>query len=62
MSLELRDHLLGDALWEQLHPTSRTFLATAETEWRDRAGDAGHDPSGVLLQFAKVVELEMIRG
>jgi hypothetical protein len=61
MSLELRDHLLGDVIWERLHPTSRTFLATAETEWRDRQGDAGHDPSGVLLQFAKVVELETNR-
>lgn len=61
MSGELRDNLLGSVTWERLHPTSRAFVATAEAEWRDRAGDPAHDPSAVLVGFAKVVELEANR-
>jgi hypothetical protein len=59
MSRELRDNLLGRALWARLEPATRTFLAAAEATYRARRDDPRFDFSGALVSYAKAVETEL---
>lgn len=59
MSREFRDNLFGRELWPRLGPTTRAFLASAETVFRQRRDDAGFDLSGAALEYAKAVEVEL---
>ena len=58
MERELRENVLGEAVWDRLDPASRTFLATAERLVRDHRDDAAFDFSTALVDFAKAVEVE----
>ena len=59
MVQELRDNLLGTAVWSQLEPTSRSFLASAEAVFRARRNDPQFDFSGPVLEYVKAVETEL---
>jgi len=59
MARELRDNLLGTAVWSQLEPTSRSFLASAEAVFRARRDDPQFDFSGPVLEYVKAVETEL---
>jgi hypothetical protein len=59
MVQELRDNLLGTAVWSRLEPTSRSFLSTAEAVFRGRRNDPQFDFSGPVLEYAKAVETEL---
>lgn len=55
---ELRENLMGDAVWSALTPTARSFIATAEhTLWANRS-TPGFDFSGVVLNLAKACEVQ----
>ena len=56
---ELRDHLLGPAIWDRLAPATRSFLASGEAIYRSRSADPGFDFSGPALEYAKAVETEL---
>jgi len=59
MATELRDNLFGRELWPLLSPTTRSFLAAAEAEFRAHRDDAGFDLSGSAIAYAKAVETEL---
>lgn len=59
MARELRENLLGAAVWRVLEPATRTFLATAEAVFRSRRDDPGFDFSGPAVGYAKAVETEV---
>jgi hypothetical protein len=61
MERELRENVLGPAVWERLDPASRTFLATAEGLVRAHRDDAAFDFSTALVDFAKAMEVEVGR-
>ena len=61
MERELRDNSIGSALWTELEPTTRLFLASAEASYRTRQDDPGFDFSGPALGYAKAVETELNR-
>jgi len=56
---ELRDNLLGAAVWSHLEPTSRSFLAAAEAVFRARRADPEFDFSGPGIEYVKAVETEL---
>ena len=55
---DLRENLLGDAVWAALAPTARTFLAAAEQTLRTNRDAPGFDFSGVVVNLAKVCEVQ----
>ena len=59
MTRDLRENLLGDAVWSALEHGSRAFLATGEATFRARRYDPAYDFSTVTLEYAKAVETEM---
>ena len=59
MATELRDNLFGRELWPLLSPTTRSFLAAAEAEFRAHRDDAEFDLSGAAIAYAKAVETEL---
>lgn len=59
MAQELRDNLLGTAVWSRLEPTSRSFLASAEAVFRARRHDPQFDFSGPAVEYVKAVETEL---
>jgi hypothetical protein len=59
LSAELRDNLLGQEIWEALHPTSRTFLTTGEAVFRSRREDPGFDFSPTAVEYCKAIETEL---
>jgi hypothetical protein len=59
MAEELRDNLLGTAVWSQLVPTTRSFLISAEAVFRARRHDPQFDFSGPVLEYVKAVETEI---
>lgn len=61
MATELRDNLFGREMWPLLSPTTRSFLASAEAEFRAHRDDAGFDLSGAAIAYAKSVETELNR-
>lgn len=59
LSVELRENLLGSAIWDALHPTSRTFLTTGEAVFRARRDDPGFDFSAPAVEYCKAIETEL---
>lgn len=59
MARELRDNLIGPELWAVLEPATRTFLASAEADYRPRREDPAFDFSGPAIELAKAVETEL---
>jgi hypothetical protein len=59
MARELRDNLLGPAVWAALDPATRTFLASADTVFRQRRADTSFDFSGPVVGYAKALECEL---
>jgi hypothetical protein len=55
---ELRENLLGDAVWRGLEPAVRTFLAAAERDFRAHRSDAAFDFSPVVMHLAKALEVQ----
>ncbi|MDP3940204.1 MAG: hypothetical protein Q8R92_18975 [Deltaproteobacteria bacterium] len=58
MERELRENLFGDEQWANLDPVARTFIATGEKIFRDHRGDPGFDFTPVIIEFAKVFEVQ----
>jgi hypothetical protein len=58
MERELRDNVVGEAAWNALDPSSRSFIATAESLFRSHASDPAFDFSSVVIDFSKALELE----
>lgn len=56
---DLRDDLLGRAVWDALEPATRGFLASGEAVFRARRDDPGFDFSGPAIEYAKAVETEL---
>lgn len=56
---ELRDNLLGEAVWHTLAPTSRAFLSVAEAIYRARRRDPGFDFSTAMVEYTKALEVEL---
>ena len=54
-----QDNLLGQEIWEALHPTSRTFLTTGEAVFRSRRDDPGFDFSPTAVEYCKAIETEL---
>ena len=59
MEKELRENLFGLDAWTGLDPAARSFIASAEKAFRDHRADAGFDFSGVIIDFAKAVEVQV---
>ena len=59
MARELRDNVLGRAVWGVLEPATRTFLASAEAVFRSRRDDPQFDFSGPAIEYAKAIEVEL---
>jgi hypothetical protein len=55
---ELRENVVGASTWDGLDPAVRVFVATAESLFRGHRTDAAFDFSGVVINFAKAVELQ----
>jgi hypothetical protein len=54
---DLRDNVLGEATWAAFDPTARAFIADAERLFRAHRKDPAFDFSGVILNFAKAIEV-----
>jgi hypothetical protein len=59
MARELRENLLGPAVWSALDPATRTFLASADAVYRQRRDDPGFDFSAPAIEYSKAVEAEL---
>lgn len=62
---DLRDNVLGEDAWVVFEPSARAFLADAERLFRQHRRDGAFDYSGVILNFAKAIEVHigwLIRG
>jgi hypothetical protein len=59
MERELRDNVVGEAAWNALDPAARTFIATAESLFREHRKDAAFDFGPVVVALAKAVELQV---
>jgi len=59
MHRELRANPCGAALWTNLDPAARAFMATAEQLFREHRNDAAFDLSVVIVNFAKAVEVQV---
>jgi hypothetical protein len=55
---DLRENLFGAEAWNALDLTARTFIATAEQEFRTHRADAGFDFTPVILNLAKAMEVQ----
>ncbi len=58
---DLRDNRFGIRLWSNLHPSARSFIATAEQLYRTHRNDAAFDLSPVLVNLAKAYEVQLNR-
>ncbi|MGH7617461.1 MAG: hypothetical protein ACREPM_09565, partial [Gemmatimonadaceae bacterium] len=45
--------------WDALDPAARTFIATAESLFREHRKDAAFDFAPVVIDFAKAIELQV---
>ncbi|HKI96723.1 MAG TPA: hypothetical protein VJ992_15645, partial [Gemmatimonadales bacterium] len=54
---ELRENLFGDKAWKALEPEARSFIATAEKVFREQRTDPAFDFTGVVVEFAKAIEV-----
>lgn len=59
MQRELRENRFGAALWTNLDPAARAFIATAERIYREHRTDAAFDLSVVVVDLAKAVEVQV---
>jgi hypothetical protein len=59
MERELRDNLLGEKTWAALDPAVRSFIATAETLFRNHRDDPAFDFTPVVIAFAKAFEVQV---
>ena len=59
MQRDLRENRFGAALWGNLDPAARGFIATAEQLFRTHRTDAAFDLSAVVVDFAKAVEVQV---
>jgi hypothetical protein len=57
MERDLRENLLGDEVWLALDPAARTFIASAETIFRQQRTDPAFDFAPVVTNLAKAVEV-----
>ncbi|MGH7627878.1 MAG: hypothetical protein ACREOF_00500 [Gemmatimonadales bacterium] len=55
---DLRENLLGEAVWAALEPSARTFIAAAEQTLRTNRNAPGFDFAGVVLNLAKACEVQ----
>jgi hypothetical protein len=58
MERDLRENLFGDRAWAGLDPAARTFIASAEVVFRAHRTDAAFDFTGVVMDFAKALEVQ----
>jgi hypothetical protein len=56
---DLRENVLGEEAWNGLDLSTRTFIATAEQIFRTNRGDPGFDFSGVVVNLAKALEVQV---
>ena len=61
MQRELRENRFGAKAWGNLDPAARSFIATAEQQFRAHRGDAAFDLATVIIGFAKAMELQVNR-
>lgn len=61
MEATLRDNHFGPEVWARFNSSTRRFLASAETIFRNQRRDPAADLSGVMVGYAKALELEMSR-
>jgi hypothetical protein len=59
MERELRENLLGDSAWSALDPAARSFIATAETLFRNHRADPAFDFAPVVIDLAKAFEVQV---
>lgn len=59
MDRELRENLLGESTWFALDPSARTFIATAETLFRNHRTDPAFDFAPVVIDLAKAFEVQV---
>jgi hypothetical protein len=59
MERELRDNVVGEAAWNALDPAARTFVATAESMFREHRRDVAFDFAPVVVNLAKAIELQV---
>lgn len=58
MEQELRDNVLGEAVWAGLDPAARSFVASGEALFRAHRHDAAFDFAVVAIEFAKAFEVQ----
>jgi hypothetical protein len=56
---ELRENVLGEEAWNGLDLSTRTFIATAEMIFRNNRDIAAFDFSGVVVNLAKALEVQV---
>lgn len=56
---DLRDNVLGHAVWTVLETSTRTYLATGEAMLRSHRDDPSFDFSARAVEYAKAVETEL---
>jgi hypothetical protein len=61
LGADLRDNLVGRALWPQLSLGTRNFLATGEAVFRRHRDDPHFDFSAAAIEYAKALEVELNR-
>ncbi|MGB7213333.1 MAG: hypothetical protein WBC97_11990 [Gemmatimonadales bacterium] len=58
---DLRQNHFGNEAWAKFSPLTRTFIATAETLWREHSTEPLFDVGVVLVELAKAVEVHSNR-
>lgn len=59
MERELRENLLGESAWSGLEPSTRSFIASAESLFRGARTDRSADMSAVVVDFSKALETQV---
>jgi hypothetical protein len=59
LGADLRDNLIGRALWPQLSLGTRNFLATGEAVFRRHRDDPHFDFTAAAIEYAKALEVEL---
>ena len=58
---DLRDNLIGRALWPRLEIATRNFLASGEAIFRQHREDSHFDFAPAAVEYAKAIEVEVNR-
>lgn len=61
MEATMRDNHFGPVVWQHFSSSTRQFIASAETIFRNQRRDPAADLSGVLVGYAKALEVELCR-